>query len=83
MIWQVADAGNKLSEVLDRASEEGPQIVTYREKRFVIAEEPADENAPSDTVEPGKDFLDFLLNGPRFDGVVIERDPSPMREIKL
>ncbi len=76
MIWHVTATRDKLSDILDRASEEGPQIVTYREKRYVILEEAEFEerSVPAEK----KDFVDFLLNGPRFDGVEIERDKSPI-----
>lgn len=79
MIWQVTATRDKLSDVLDRASEEGPQIVTYREKRYVIIEEEEYQR----TTGKQMGFLDYLRSGPNFDGVEIERDKSPMRDLDL
>lgn len=79
MIWQLAEAKNKFSEVLDRASEEGPQIVTRRKKRYIIIEEEEYQRATGKQMG----FLDYLRSGPNFDGVEIERDKSPMRDLDL
>ena len=37
--WGVAEAKAKLSEVLDRAETEGPQLVKRRKQRFVLLTE--------------------------------------------
>ncbi|MGB3306694.1 MAG: type II toxin-antitoxin system Phd/YefM family antitoxin [Thermomicrobiales bacterium] len=79
MIWQVTDAKAQLPEILERVSEEGPQIVTHHDKRYVIISE--DEYVALPEKKLG--FVDYLLNGPRFDGVEIEHDKSPMRDIEL
>jgi prevent-host-death family protein len=35
-IWQLQDAKNKLSEVIERALKQGPQLITRRGKKTVI-----------------------------------------------
>jgi prevent-host-death family protein len=35
-IWQLQDAKNKLSEVIERALKHGPQLITRRGKKAVI-----------------------------------------------
>ena len=79
MIWQVTDAKAQLPEILERVSEEGPQIVTHHDKRYVIISE--DEYVPLPEKKMG--FIDYLRSAPSFDGVEIERDKSPMRDIEL
>jgi len=82
MIWQVVNAKAQLSEILDHVSEEGPQIVTYREKRYVIAEEMAEEEfSPKATRKMG--LLDYFRSGPSFDGVTIESPQSLLRDVEL
>jgi PHD/YefM family antitoxin component YafN of YafNO toxin-antitoxin module len=88
-----------LDDILDRVSKDGPQTLTRHKKTYVILDVDqyealtSGETTESLTVEEFdesslskakyEDFLDFLLNGPRFDGVVIERDPTPMRDVEL
>jgi prevent-host-death family protein len=35
-IWQLQDAKNKLSELIERALKQGPQLITRRGKKAVI-----------------------------------------------
>jgi len=35
-VWQIQEAKNKLSEVIDRALDQGPQIITRRGVEAVI-----------------------------------------------
>lgn len=35
-IWQLQDAKNRFSEVVNRALDEGPQIITHRGKEVVV-----------------------------------------------
>lgn len=34
--WQIQDAKNKLSEVIDRALKQGPQLITRRGEKTVV-----------------------------------------------
>ena len=80
MDWQLADAKNRFSELVNRALAEGPQRVRRRQDAVVVvAEQDFDKltgKRPS--------FKQFLLaKGPGLEGVDLTRDPSTMRRIKL
>jgi len=60
--WPVAEAKNKLSEVLDRAQAGEPQHITRRGRRFVLAvEEDWELRHPSN-----RSFLDYLRECPNW-----------------
>lgn len=79
MEWQLAEAKNKFSEVVTRALNEGPQRVHRRGQTVVILAE--DEYDRLTGEKP--DFIEFLLSAPSFEGVDLERDRSPMRDVDL
>jgi prevent-host-death family protein len=81
-MWQLAEAKNKLSEVFTRAMTEGPQTITRRGERAVlISGEEYDKLTGS---QPKRISLgEFLLQGPSFEGVDLERRKSPMRPVDL
>ncbi len=73
--WQVNQARNHWSEVLDQAESNGPQIITHHGKqRAVVLSMDAYRG-----LEAGKpDLISFLLRGPKpgIDDFEIERDRS-------
>lgn len=71
-----------LAEVLDRVASQGPQIITRGDDRFIV-QGAQDFEAVTRKKRKYKDFKDLLLNGPRFDGIEIEREPWTMRDIDL
>ena len=79
MEWQMADAKNRFSEMLNLASSQGPQRVRRRKDAFMVVTEEEWERMS------GKrpDFKEYLMSGPSFDGVDLTRDPSPMRDVEL
>lgn len=79
MDWKLAEAKNKFSEVVRRALTEGPQrVVRRRDAVVVLAEEEYERLAGS-----RRSFKEFLLSAPTMDGIKIERDKSPMRDVTL
>jgi len=63
-VWQVQQAKNHFSEVIDRALSEGPQTVTRHGKpvvRVVAVQEEAEPRADDG-------FLEFLLSMPKVEG---------------
>jgi len=63
-VWQVQEAKSRLSELMDRALKEGPQVIT-RHGRPVVKVVATGHEANSGG-EPGDDgFLDFLLSVPK------------------
>lgn len=80
MNWNLADAKNRLSEVLDRAGREGPQRIRRRQESFVVLPERDYEELTGERAS----FIEFLLNGPRTDGLVpMLREHAPMRDPRL
>ena len=80
MDWQLADAKNRFTEVVNRALAEGPQRVRRRGDTVVIlAERDYDKLAGQ---RPA--FKKFLMGKrPSLDGLDLRRDRSPMRSVKL
>lgn len=80
MSWNLSEAKNRLSEVLDRARSEGPQTITRRGDTFVLLR--ADQY---EQLTGGKaSFNDWLLKGPRIDDLELpRRDASRMRDTSL
>ncbi|MBG9387289.1 type II toxin-antitoxin system Phd/YefM family antitoxin [Caenimonas aquaedulcis] len=61
-VWQVQEAKSRLSELMDRALDEGPQIIT-RHGKPVVKVVAAD--APPDAADSDDDFLEFLVSIPK------------------
>lgn len=84
MAWQLQDAKNRLSEVVQKAMREGPQEVTLRGKRAVVvlSAEEYDRLAA-----PKTGFVDALLAGPAWDDELVDfindRRPWPSRDIEF
>ena len=77
MIWRLADAKNKLSEVVVRAINEGPQRISRRGKLVVVV-----SDAEFDRLRGQQpSFTAYLLDGPDLSDIDLERDQSPMREV--
>ncbi len=80
MEWKLADAKNKLSELVTRATSEGPQTIRRNGVAVIVV---AEETYLALTgARPS--FKKWLLGGPRIDDLALpQRDPTPMREIEL
>lgn len=78
--WQVQEAKTKLSEVIDRAISEGPQTITRHGKARAVVVSIDEYEA---LAKKRRNFVDFLLDGPRFDGLDIERSKELPRDIDL
>ena len=79
MDWKLAEAKNKFSEVVRRALREGPQRVVRRTDAVIVMSEEDYERLSGTRVS----FKEFLLNAPSMDGLDLERDKSPMRDVRL
>ena len=78
MPWQIQEAKARFSEVIERAREEGPQIITRHgtERAVVLSIE------EYRALKAGKkDFITHLLGGPKFDDFEIERDKDTGRDL--
>jgi antitoxin Phd len=76
MIWQLAEAKNKLSEVVSLALSEGPQRIRRRGQVVVVLSEDEFNRLTGNR----ESFTDYLLQGPDLTGLDLSRDQSSMRE---
>ena len=70
---------------LDAAAGEclGLRPETVADWRERIVREPTVSNRPADPFEAPQDFASFLASGPSLEGLALERDRSPPRDIEL
>jgi antitoxin Phd len=80
--WQLQEAKNKFSELIDRAMSEGPQVITRHGVEVVVVMPIAGYKK---LMAPKKRLGDFLLDSPlRSSELCIERDRrKDLREIDL
>jgi prevent-host-death family protein len=79
MEWNLADAKNRFSELVNLALTEGPQRVHRRKDTVVVVA--AEEFERLVGQRPA--FKEYLLKGESFDGLDLERDRSTSRDISL
>ncbi|MBA2375841.1 MAG: type II toxin-antitoxin system Phd/YefM family antitoxin [Rubrobacter sp.] len=77
--WQLQEAKQKFSEVVNRSLAEGPQFVTRRgeEVAVIVSLEDYDRLLG----ENGNEVKDFLLSGPELPDLDIRRDEAPARVV--
>ena len=79
--WQLQDAKNRLSELVEKARSEGPQLVTRRGEPAVVVISAEEYHT---LASEGGSVLDTLLAAPRGgDDPIFERDRSFSREVEL
>lgn len=79
MSWQLQDAKNRFSEVVEKALTEGPQRVTRRGRPAVVVIAEAEYEKLR---KPGRSFVDHLLGMPKVD-IEFERVNPPSRDVDL
>lgn len=80
--WQLQEAKNKLSELIDRALSEGPQIITRHGVEVAVVMPFANYQKLTAPPQPLGDF--FLASPLHHSDLILERDPSPsLRELEL
>ena len=79
MTWNLADAKNRLTEVVNLALTEGPQIITRRNDTVIVLS----AKKYAELTGNNQSFKDFLMSGPSLEGLDLERDKSPMRNVEL
>lgn len=79
MDWQMADAKNRFSEVMNRAFREGPQRVRRRKEAVIVLAEGEYERLAG--TRP--DFKRYLIQGESLAGVELPRDQSLGRDVLL
>ena len=78
--WQLQEAKNHFSDVVNRARSEGPQIVT---KRGVEAAVVLSYDKYRELMGQKMTFEEYLLTAPPFDDLDLERSKEPGRDIDL
>ncbi len=79
--WQLQEAKNKFSEVVRKATEEGPQTVTKHGKDSVVVLSVEDYQKIK---QPESSLADFLQQSPLASVELdLERDKSTSRDISL
>ena len=79
--WQLQEAKNRLSEVVDKAISQGPQIVSRRGKEAVIILSIEDYRKMNKTQ---KDLVEFFRKSPLYGlDLDINRSSDLPRKIKL
>jgi prevent-host-death family protein len=67
--WQLRDAKNRFSELVKRAHEEGPQVVTVRGERAAVVVSAAEYDK---LTHPRATLTEFLLTGPRWPDELVD-----------
>lgn len=80
MTWSLARAKDNLSEVIRRSRTEGPQEISIHGQDAAVVLSAEDFRRLKDP-RASLDFKDWLLSGPSLEGVDLERDRRPAREI--
>lgn len=80
MSWQLQEAKQKFSELVQRALDEGPQTVT-RHGETVVVVVSVDEYRRLTGGKPS--FTDFLLSGPDFSLLDLERASDFPRDVEF
>jgi prevent-host-death family protein len=79
--WQLQDAKNRFSELVEKAIALGPQTVTKRGKETVVV---LSVEEYKKLTKPKSDLVDFFKNSPLHDiDIDLERDKDLPREIEL
>jgi len=79
MDWQLAEAKNRLSEVVTLALTEGPQRIRRRDQAVVLVSAAEYERL----VGTRPSFKQFLFEGPGLHDLDLSRETSPMRDVTL
>lgn len=79
--WQLQEAKNKFSEVVRKATEEGPQTVTKHGKDSVVVLSVEDFKKIE---QPNTSLVEFFQQSPLASVELdLDRDKSPARDISL
>lgn len=80
MRWQLQDAKQRFSEMVRRALQEGPQIVTRHGEEVVVV---VSAERFRQLTGGGPDFKKFLTGAPDLEALDIRRDAGVARRVEL
>ncbi len=79
--WQLQEAKNRLSEVVDKALDQGPQVITRRGAETAVVLSMDDYRRMR---RPETDLVEFMQTSPLAEVELdLERPPDTGREIEL
>ena len=79
MTWKLAEAKNRLSEVVNLALTEGPQTTTRRGDELVLIS----KEDYLRRIGNRESFAGFLMSGPSLEGVDLQRSADGMRPVSI
>ena len=80
-VWQLQEAKNKFSSLVDKALHDGPQIVTKHGKESVVVLSLEDYQKMN---RPKSNLVTFFKNSPLFNSDIdFSRDKSTSRDLDL
>ncbi len=80
MAWQLQEAKQRFSQLVQRALDQGPQVVTRRGEEVVVVVSATEFQRLTGSVP---DFKDFLLSLPDLGGLEIRRATDAARLVEL
>ncbi len=80
MPWQLQEAKQRFSQLVQRVLDEGPQVVTRRGEEVVVVVSAAEFGRLTGRVP---DFKDFLLSSPELDALDIRREKDAARLVEV
>ena len=78
--WQLQEAKQQFSKLVEQARTDGPQTVTRHGREVVVVVAVAEYERLRDG---GRDFKRFLLDGARFDDLPLERSRELPRRVEI
>jgi prevent-host-death family protein len=78
--WQLQEAKQQFSRLVERARTDGPQTVTRHGREVVVVLDAAEYERLRDG---GRDFKQFLVDGVRFDDLPLERSRELPRKVEV
>jgi prevent-host-death family protein len=79
MTWNLAEAKNRLTEVVNLALSDGPQTITRRNDTVIVVSAAEFAELKGEAL----DFKSFLFQGAGLDQLDLTRDRNPSRNVKL
>ena len=78
--WELQEAKSRFSDVVDLTLIEGPQLVTRRGAEAVVVLAAEDYHR---LVSDGPNMIDYSLNAPRGEALIITRSKETIRDLDL
>lgn len=81
--WQVQEAKNRFSEMIERANLEGPQVITRHGRVVARVIAATTSQSAALTVPNGESFANYLLAAPKIDGLELPIRRSRKSAVQL